>query len=153
MTIYLASDHAGYALKEAVKKFLIEQGYAIEDCGAFSFDQNDDYPDFIKKAAGAVSKNPESRGDLSRACRGILFGKAGQGGRKVANRYKGVRAVVYYGSEIEIIKLSREHNDANMLSIGAWFVKEKEALKAIKLWLETVFSGETRHQRRIDKIG
>lgn len=144
MTIYLAADHAGFQLKEAVKKFLIAKCYDVKDAGAYELNKDDDYPDFVKKAAAGVAKNPASRG--------IIFGKSGQGEAVVANRFKGVRAAVYYGGEIEIIKLSREHNDANVLSIGAGFVKEKEALAAIKLWLATPFSKETRHQRRIDKI-
>ncbi len=153
MTIYLASDHAGFALKEAVKKVLIKYCYDVKDAGAYEFNQDDDYPDFVKKAAQAVAKcELGAKGDLSRACRGIIFGKSGQGEAMVANRYKGVRAAVFYGGDKEIVKLSREHNDANIFSIGAGFVKEKDALAAIKLWLETPFSGETRHQRRNEKF-
>ena len=152
MTIYLASDHAGFELKEKVKKFLGTAGYQTDDCGAFKLDENDDYPDFIKKAAEAVSKNPNE--NLA-----IVFGGSGQGEAMVANRYQGVRAAVYYGSSgilhtngDAIIRLSREHNDANVLSLGARFVGEKEALRVVALWLKTPFSKKERHQRRIDKF-
>src|SRR3990167_965288 len=145
MKIYLATDHRGFELKEKIKGWLKERGYEYEDMGAFEFDKDDDYPDFISKAAEKVSQDP----DNSRA---IILGGSGQGEAMVANRYKGVRAVVYYGGPKEIVKLSREHNDANMLSFGARFVKEDEALAAIKLWLETPFSGDERHARRLAKF-
>jgi len=167
MIIYLATDHAGFALKEKVKKFLIDSGYTVEDCGAHTLNPDDDYPDFIRIAAEAVSKCEQEKketGDLSRACRAIIFGGSGQGEAMVANRIKRVRAVVYYGEpsvalakdeepKLSIIKLSREHNDANILSIGARFMSEKKALQAIDLWLTTSFSEEERHKRRIDNIG
>lgn len=144
MKIYLASDHAGFELKEKVKNFLKENGYDVEDCGAHTFDKNDDYPDFISKAAGKVSENPEDRG--------IIFGGSGQGEAIVANKFPGVRAVVFYGSEPDIIPLSREHNNANILSIGARFVEEKELLPLIHKWLKAKFPGDERHARRIRKI-
>src|SRR3989338_2165835 len=138
MMVYLASDHAGFALKEKIKAFLIDAGYAVKDFGAFAYEAEDDYPDFVAKAAEAVEEN-------SGEDRAVVFGGSGQGEAMVANRYKGVRAVVYYGGPKEIVKLSREHNNANVLSIGARFVKEDEALAAVKLWLETPFSGEEQH--------
>ncbi|PIR89034.1 MAG: ribose-5-phosphate isomerase [Candidatus Harrisonbacteria bacterium CG10_big_fil_rev_8_21_14_0_10_40_38] len=144
MTIYLASDHAGYKLKEKIKSHLTEKGINIEDFGPFKEDPDDDYPDFIHKAADALSKNPENKA--------IILGGSGEGEAMVANRYKGVRAAVFYGSSPEIIKLSREHNDANALSLGARFIDEEEALKSVDLWLNTSFSNEPRHKRRIDKI-
>ena len=145
MTIYLASDHAGFELKEKVKKFLIDSGYEVEDFGAFKLDPDDDYPDFIRKAAEAVSKDPENS-------RAIILGGSGEGEAMVANRYKGVRAAVYYGSKEEILKLSREHNDANVLALGARFLNPKEALEAVAFWLKHPFSRKERHQRRIQKI-
>lgn len=144
MKIYLATDHAGFELKEKVKSFLKEKGYEVEDCGAHEFDKDDDYPDFISKAAEKVSENPEDRG--------IIFGGSGQGEAIVANKFPGVRAVVFYGSEPEIIPLSREHNNANVLSIGARFVKEDELMPLVKKWLEMKFSADERHVRRIEKI-
>lgn len=175
MKIYLASDHAGFELKNRIKEFLTHEGHTIEDCGAFSYEPTDDYPDFIAKAAEAVSKCEEgspssflaSLGTRSGRlqCGGIVIGGSGQGEAMVANRYKNVRAAVFYSPAIalasaggdrvdplQIVRLSREHNDANVLSIGARFVKEKDALEAVKIWLETPFSGDPRHVRRIDKF-
>lgn len=150
--IYLASDHRGFELKEKVKQWLSEWDYQYEDMGAFEYNESDDYPDFIRKAAGAVANDPEQS-------RGIILGGSGQGEAVVANRYKGVRAAVFYGPSTssgqageEIIKMSREHNNSNVLSLGASFLDEEQAKKAIKLWFETLFSGEERHKRRIEKI-
>lgn len=144
MKIYLGTDHAGFELKEKVKVFLREQGYQVEDEGAFEYKSTDDYPDYIQLVAKQVAADQDSRG--------IVFGYSGQGEAMAANRLKGVRAVVYYGSQPEIIKLSREHNNANVLSFGAGFVKEDEAIKAVKLWLVTVFTEEERHVRRLYKL-
>jgi len=143
MTIYLGADHAGYALKEKLKKFLSELGHKVEDKGAFQYDSEDDYPDFIKPVAEAVAKDSESRG--------IVLGGSGQGEAIVANRVRGVRVAVYYGNNLDIVKLSREHNDANVLSFGARFISEEEAKKAVELWLKTPFEGG-RHERRVKKI-
>lgn len=145
MTIYLAADHAGFELKEKIKKFLGELDYEIKDFGAKVFDSNDDYPDFIHPLSRALANDPEKS-------RGIVLGGSGEGEAMVANRYKNVRAAVLYSFSEDIVKLSREHNDANVLSLGARFLSEDEAKKAVRLWLETDFSGEERHRRRIDKI-
>lgn len=158
--IYLATDHAGFELKEKVREFLKKEGYDVEDCGAYEFNKADDYPDFISKAAKAVSANPDSLG--------IIFGNSGQGEAMVANKFKGVRAALFYGSILpikavdatgrvssdpyEMIRLTREHNDANILSLGASFLTAEEACKVIKLWIETVFSNDERHVRRVNKI-
>lgn len=143
MTIYLAADHAGYQLKEVLKKKLQQDCHNVVDCGANALDENDDYPDFVIKAAELVARNPESRG--------VVIGGSGQGEAMVANRTKGVRAAVWYGGNRDIVKLSREHNDANMLSLGARFVTEQEALAAVDDWLATPFSKAERHVRRIQK--
>ncbi len=145
MTIYLATDHAGFELKEKIKKFLTEKGYEVKDLGAFNYDENDDYPDFVRKAAEAVANNPEQS-------RGVVLGGSGQGEAMVANRYQGVRAAVLYKFDKDIVKLSREHNNANILSLGARFLSARKALKAIELWLATPFSGEERHKRRVGKF-
>src|SRR3989338_7690838 len=143
MKIYLASDHRGFELKEKTKEWLKERGYEYEDMGNFVYDKDDDYPDFISKAAEKVSQDS----DNSRA---IIMGGSGQGEAMVANRHKGVRAAVYYGGSEEIVKLSREHNDANVLSLGIAIGSTFEGSKpmdrkvvknVIKLWLETPFSG------------
>lgn len=144
MTIYLAADHAGFELKEAVKKMLIEKRYHVVDCGAEQLIPGDDYPTYMEKAAELVSRNPES-------C-GIIFGGSGQGEAMVANRHAGVRAAEYYGGNLEIVRLARQHNDANILSIGARFVKEDEAFEVVRLWLQTDFSHERRHERRIKEF-
>jgi len=154
LKIFLASDHRGFELKEKIKEWLKEWGYEYEDMGAFEFDKDDDYPDFISKAADKVSQDP----DNSRA---IIMGGSGQGEAMVANRYKNVRAAVYYGGSEEVVKLSREHNNANVLSlglaIGSTFeeskpMDEEVAKRAVKLWLETPFSEAERHKRRLAKF-
>jgi len=142
MKIYLGADHAGFELKEQIKSFLKEKEYEVEDCGAFSFDKNDDYPDFIAKAAKKVASDKDSKG--------IVLGKSGAGECIVANKIKGIRAVL--GFSKENVKLAREHNDANVLSLGSEFVNEELAKELVKIFLETPFSNEERHKRRIEKI-
>jgi len=144
MKIYIGSDHAGFELKGKLITFLKELGHEVEDKGAFKFDPNDDYPDFVRPVAEEISKNPKARG--------IVLGGSGEGEAMLTDRYRGVRTAVWYGGSKEIIKLSREHNDANILSIGARFVTETEAKLAVEEWLETPFSKEERHSRRIHKI-
>ncbi|MEK7640847.1 MAG: RpiB/LacA/LacB family sugar-phosphate isomerase [Patescibacteria group bacterium] len=145
MTIYLGGDHAGLQLKDKMKTVLTEWGYEVKDFGPLEFNNDDDYPDFVKPVAEAVAKDPDNS-------RGILFGGSGQGEAMVANRYKKVRATVFYGGPEDIVQLSREHNNANVLSIGARFVDEKETLRVVKMWLEAKFPAEERHKRRIDKF-
>ena len=143
MKIHLATDHAGLELKNAIKDYLIGKGHEVTDHGAHEYDAQDDYPDFIFPCARAVAANPENRG--------IILGGSGQGEAMAANRIKGVRAAVYYGSEREIARLSREHNNANVLSLGARFISEQEIYDIIETWLDEPFEGG-RHQRRIDKL-
>src|SRR3990167_1704705 len=132
--IYLASDHAGFELKEKIEEFLKSKGYEVEDVGPHKLDPTDDYPDFIYPAAKKVSENPGSKG--------IILGKSGEGEAIVANKVKGIRAVVYYGYQEEMIQLTREHNDANVLSLGAGFVSEEDAKKVVEMWLSTNFTNE-----------
>ena len=143
--IFLGSDHAGFELKEYIKKYLQKSGMEVEDKGAHKFDPKDDYPDFILPVAKKIAENPDNS-------IGIIFGASGQGESIVANKIKGVRAALYYGGSIEIVKLSRTHNDANILSLGARFLTKDEAIRAVKIWLETGFSNDPRHIRRIKKI-
>lgn len=146
MKIYIATDHAGYDTKEAIASFVEKDlGYTVADMGAHQNDPDDDYPDFISLAAKEVSHDPNGSW-------GIILGGSGQGEAMVANRFPNVRCTVYYGGTLDIIKLSREHNNANMLSLGARFMTLDEAKAAVKLWLETSFSTEERHVRRIKKI-
>ena len=142
--IYLASDHAGWKLKNKLVNFLKQKGYKVEDKGPFSYDEKDDYPDYIKLAAEEVSKNKNAKA--------IILGYSGQGEAITANKYPGVRSVVYYKYSPKIIKLAREHNNANVLSIGAGFMNEKKAKKSVIKFLETSFTDELRHKRRINKI-
>jgi ribose 5-phosphate isomerase B len=144
LTIFLASDHAGFSLKEKVKNYLIIKGYSIFDCGPFSFNKEDDYPDFIIPCAKKVVKTRNSLG--------IVLGKSGQGEAIAANKVKGIRAAVVYSYNTKIIKLSKEHNNANVLSLGARFLTEKQTLQAADLWLNTKFSNESRHKKRLRKI-
>jgi len=144
--IYFATDHAGFELKNKLFAYVQgELGLSVEDCGAHELNPEDDYPEFIKIAAGAVSRSPEER-------KAIILGGSGQGEAIVANRFKNVRAVVYYGGDSNVLTLSRKHNDANVLSLGARFIDEDEAKDAVKLWLETPFSAEERHIRRIQAV-
>ena len=143
MKIHLATDHAGLELKEKVKLYLSDLNYEVIDHGAYEYDALDDYPDFIFPCANAVSNDPESKG--------IILGGSGQGEAMAANRVKGVRAAVFYNGPDEIIKLSRQHNNANILSLGARFMSEEEMYKIIEIWLSTDFESG-RHQRRIEKL-
>ena len=143
MKILLASDHAGFTLKEFLSNHLIQLGYNVEDCGAYEMDSTDNYPDFIIPAAWKVSSDSESRG--------IIMGGSGQGEAIAANRIQGVRAAVYYDGPIDIIKLSRSHNNANILSLGARFISNEKAAEVVKMWLNEPFEGG-RHQKRIDKL-
>ena len=143
--IYLASDHAGFDLKNEVKSFLKENNFEFEDLGPHQYDESDDYPDFIIPAAQKVAEKPGE--NLA-----VVIGGSGQGEAIAANKVKGVRAALYYGGPKEIISLSKTHNNANVLSLGARFVNSKEAVEAVRLWLETSFLMETKHARRIEKI-
>jgi ribose 5-phosphate isomerase B len=143
MKIHIATDHAGLELKNIIRDYLIEKGYNVTDHGAHEYDALDDYPDFIFPCAKAVAADSESRG--------IILGGSGQGEAMAANRIKGVRAAVFYNSSAEIVKLSREHNNANILSLGARFMTENEIYDVIEMWLNEPFEGG-RHQRRIEKL-
>jgi len=142
--IYLASDHAGFELKEALTAFLSERGYEVNDLGATALDPQDDYPDYLMMLGRHVA---EEAGAL-----GIGIGGSGQGEAMAANRIRGARAAVFYGGPMEIVKLSREHNNANILSLGARFISADDAKAAALLWLTTEFSGDERHVRRIAKL-
>ena len=143
MKIHIATDHAGLDLKNIIRDYLISKGHEITDHGAHEYDALDDYPDYIFPCAKAVASDLESRG--------IILGGSGQGEAMAANRVKGVRAAVFYNGPVEIVKLSREHNNANILSLGARFMTEDEIYAVIQMWLDEPFGGG-RHQRRIDKL-
>lgn len=143
--IYIASDHAGYHLKRQLKQYLEVKGYEVEDCGAHEIDEADDYPDFIIPLAARVARGKPGT-DF-----GVVIGGSGNGEAIAANKVKGVRAAVYQGGDPRIAKLAKEHNNANVLSLGARFMTPDEAKKAVSAWLETKFEGG-RHKRRIEKI-
>jgi ribose 5-phosphate isomerase B len=142
MKIYLGADHAGFELKETIKTYLLGKNYEVEDCGALEFNKTDDYPDFISKVALNVSRDPYLFG--------IIFGKSGAGECIVANKIKGVRAVS--GFTKKNVELSRIDNDANILSLGSMFISANFAKELIEVFLNTKFSNEERHLRRINKI-
>jgi ribose 5-phosphate isomerase B len=144
MRIFLASDHAGYELKGKLADFLMQAGHEVEDCGPSRLNPADDYPDYIVPCAKKVA---ETEGSM-----GIVVGMSGQGEAMAANRVRGARAALYYGGPQDIIKLSRQHNDANILSLGARFVSPEEAQQAVEAWLSTHFEHDERHQRRILKM-
>lgn len=146
MIIYLAADHAGYALKEKVEAYLVKAGYTVEDVGDNVLDPNDDYPQFAFMAAtkvlGSTDKDP----------RAILLCGGGQGMAIAANRIRGIRAVVL-DDEIEA-RMSRNDNDSNVLSLPARKLEDHpdETFKIIDTWLKTPFSNAVRHKRRLSEI-
>lgn len=159
MKIAITTDHGGYEALQQLKPFIESLGHEYVDFGPQSLDMQDDYPDLIFPAARAVAS--------SECERGIILGVSGQGEAMAANRVKGVRCALFYGpvtaksqagaeeasgDPYELIKLSREHNDANVLSLSGRFLTLEEMKQALSLWLETPFSGEERHARRIKKL-
>ncbi|MFA4975612.1 MAG: RpiB/LacA/LacB family sugar-phosphate isomerase [Candidatus Paceibacterota bacterium] len=152
MKIFIGTDHAGYVLKEKLVSFLQIQGHEVVDKGAYEYNEDDDYPDFVVLVAREVSKD-------STKSVGIILGGTGEGEAIVANRFPNVRAVAYYGkaecvvdNESNIIVRSRQHNNANVLSLGARYFTEESMMEAVTLWLETPFSFDERHIRRLAKI-
>ena len=143
MKIYIAADHAGFYLKKTLIQYLGIKGYEVRDCGAYEMNDEDDFPDFIIPCAKKVASDKESLG--------IIIGGSGQGEAIAANKVKGAMAAVFNGGKFEIAKLAREHNNANILSLGARFVSGDDAKRAITLFLESKFEGG-RHTERIKKI-
>lgn len=160
MKIALSTDHAGFDQLKMLEKFLSGQGHECVNYGPKEFDAEDDYPDFIFPAARAVA---EGECEL-----GIIMGGSGQGEAMAANRIKGARCMVYYGpakavgavdadgkesdDEYEILRLSKQHNNANMISFAARFVSQDEIEKAVTIWIGEKFSSAERHARRIAKL-
>jgi len=159
MKIYLASDHAGFTLKQMLVEHLPLLGHIVEDCGAFEVNPEDDYPDFVTPCALKVAEDVESFG--------IVIGGSGQGEAMCANRVKGIRAAVFYGpmpvhesldreggnsqDGYDAVRLSRRHNNANILSLGARFISPAQADEAVRTFLNTEFTGDERHLRRLAK--
>jgi ribose 5-phosphate isomerase B len=153
MKIYIGSDHAGFGHKEKLIPYLIQLGHEVTDKGAFEYNEDDDYPDYIIPVAKEVSERPNE-------VRGIILGGSGQGEAMAANKFKHVRATVFYGNqhcvvqdeERSIIQISRADNDSNVLSIGARFVTEEEMYEAVKEWMDTPFNTEEKYKRRNIKM-
>lgn len=142
--IHIAADHRGYSLKEGLKSRLLSDGYEVSDAGALKLDINDDYPDF---AISAVEAMLREGGKFAKA---ILVCGSGHGMDMLANKYKGVRSALCFN--IRVARQSREHEDANVLVLPADWVKEHDALEIVKTWLETPFSDDERHTRRLGKV-
>lgn len=160
MKIALSTDHAGFEQLKLLKDFLTDKGYECIDYGPKEHDPSDDYPDFIYPAARAVANGE---------CEvGFIFGSSGQGEAMVANRVMGVRCGVFYSTatapgvvdadggtaedDFEILRLNRQHNHANMLSLAGRFLDQETINKAVTIWLDTPFSDQERHARRVKKI-
>ena len=144
MKIYIASDHAGFHLKKQLIQYLKVKEFEVEDCGAYELNEADDYPDFIIPCAQKVANDSSSLG--------VVIGGSGQGEAICANKVKGIRAAIYNGGDAKTIgRLAKEHNNANVLSLGARLISSDDAKKAVTAWLDAKFEGG-RHVRRVDKI-
>lgn len=142
MKIYIASDHGGFNLKEELKKYLQKVGHEVEDFDNKSYESEDDYPDFVFPLAEKVAAEPESLG--------VVLGRSGNGEAMAANKVKGIRAALCLNETMA--KKAREHNDANVLALGADYIDEKTAKEIVETFIKTPFSEEERHKRRIEKI-
>jgi ribose 5-phosphate isomerase B len=140
MKISLGTDHAGFKYKEKVKELLGQLGHEVKDFGTVN-EEPVDYPVFIRPAAEAVA-----RGECER---GIVFGGSGNGEAMAANKVQGVRCALCWSEESA--RLSRQHNDANVLSLGQRMIPEELALKIVRIWLDTAFEGG-RHQKRVEQL-
>jgi ribose 5-phosphate isomerase B len=140
--LYIASDHAGFQLKEGIDDYLESLGYKFEDLGAYESEPQDDYSDFAQLLARKVAQEDSV---------GILICGTGQGMCMAANKIKGVRAVLAFDEYTA--RAAKEHLDANILCLGGRTTDLETAKKIIKIWLETPFSGEERHIRRLKKVG
>ncbi|MCG8926200.1 ribose-5-phosphate isomerase [Lentzea sp. CC55] len=142
MRVYLAADHAGFELKSHLTTALTEQGYEVVDVGAHTYDAQDDYVSFCVDAAEKVVADPGSLG--------VVIGGSGNGEQIAANKVKGARAALAWN--VDTAQLARQHNDALLVGIGARQHSAEEATEIVSAFLRTPFSGEPRHQRRIDQV-
>ncbi len=160
MRLYFAGDHAGFLMKGKLIEFARSLGHEVEDLGPFEPKSGDDYPDYViplaKKVAEPERLNLESgkRFNLDSEIRGIVVAGSGQGEIIAMNRVKGARAALLCPGPqmVPLIKVSRDHNNSNIFAIGARFCTLEEAKEGIAVWLETTFSGDERHVRRLQKI-
>lgn len=142
MRVHIGGDHAAYELHQALRDALAEQGHEVTDHGPFEYDEVDDYPVFVLRAAAAVAADPDSLG--------VVLGGSGNGEQMAANKVGGIRAALCYN--VELATLARQHNNAQVMSIGARMQTQEEALAMVEAFVSTEFSGEQRHQRRIDMM-
>jgi ribose 5-phosphate isomerase B len=142
MKIYLGADHAGFEFKNVLREHLFHAGYEVEDLGPETLDQDDDYPTYAYKVATKVLGGDDDKG--------ILVCGSGQGMAIAANRVRGVRAAVVWN--VEGAKETRRDNDSNVLSLPARMIDQDTAIAIVDAWLKEKFSGEERHQRRLDQI-
>lgn len=142
MRVHLGSDHAGFELKEHLAAWLADNGYEPVDHGPAVYDGADDYPTYVLRAAEGVAAEPGSRG--------IVLGGSGNGEAMAANKVRGVRAALVWSKETAL--LAREHNDANVISIGARMHGREDAVAFVRIFLETPFSAAERHRRRIGML-
>jgi len=142
LRVHIGGDHAAFELHQELLTFLESEGHQVTDHGPFAYDALDDYPVFVIRAAQAVAADPGSRG--------IVLGGSGNGEQMAANKVAGIRAALCYNTELA--RLSREHNDAHILSMGGRMQSVGEAKEMVRTFLITEFIGEERHQRRIDMV-
>ena len=142
MRVFLGADHAGFALKEALRAWLVAAGHDVVDCGAAAYDADDDYPAYVVAAAERAVAEPGARA--------VVLGGSGNGEAMAANKISGVRAALCWSAEIA--RLARAHNDANVCSLGARFLDEPAAREIVGVFLATPFSGDERHARRLAQI-
>jgi ribose 5-phosphate isomerase B len=142
MRVYLGTDHAGFELKNHLLNWLREQGHEAVDCGATTYDPEDDYPTFVLRAAESVAGDPDSLG--------IVIGGSGNGEAIAANKVCGIRAALVGSDDTAL--WARQHNDANVISLGARTCSIEEATRFVKLFLDTPYSNAPRHARRIAMI-
>lgn len=142
MQVHIGGDHAAFELHQELLSFLEAEGHEVVDHGPFEYDAVDDYPVFVLRAAEGVAANPGSRG--------IVLGGSGNGEQMAANKVEGIRAALCYTTELA--QLAREHNDAQVISIGGRMQSVEEAKEMVRVFLGTDFTGEERHQRRIDMV-
>ena len=143
MIIYIGADHGGFELKEALKKYLNDSGYTVEDVGNTKLDPDDDYVDFAKRVAEEVGKDPLGR-------KGVLLCRSGHGVDIVANRYWQIRSALAFSPDHAMA--SRNDDDANVLSLPADYLDLESAKRIVGTWLQTPFSDDERHKRRLGKI-
>jgi len=142
LRVHIGGDHAAFELHQELLTFLAEEGHEVVDHGPFEYDAVDDYPVFVIRAAQAVAADPGSRG--------IVLGGSGNGEQMAANKVEGIRAALCYNAELA--QLAREHNDAQIISMGGRMQPVEESKEMVRVFLATEFTGEERHQRRIDMV-